>query len=282
MHCKAWRCRRRPRRPAGSRQRISPRTRHLARGRPELRHLLAGEAVDPVSAVDDVAQPAPGPLRRNLDRFGDAVLARAAYPRPKNCNLQSWAFERWNSCAPRLLRCPRSSERTLMTTFLLPDDPVTSLDAYLASEIGGLGIDRAQRLGPAATIDAILASGLRGRGGGGFPTGRKWAGIAAQDRHAPLRRVQRRRGRTGHVQGPRPAAGQPLPARRRRRSSPRSPSAPTRRSSALKRELRARASRPSPGRCRSSSPPASARTARSRSSPDPTSTSSARRRRCSR
>src|SRR5690606_8203054 len=38
----------------------------------------------------------------------------------------------------------------------------------------------AMRLGPAATIDAITESGLRGRGGGGFPTGRKWAGIAAQ------------------------------------------------------------------------------------------------------
>jgi NADH-quinone oxidoreductase subunit F len=67
-----------------------------------------------------------------------------------------------------------------MPTFLLPDDPVTSLDAYLASDIGGLGIDRAQRIGPAATIDAVLASGLRGRGGGGFPTGQKWAGLRAQ------------------------------------------------------------------------------------------------------
>jgi NADH:ubiquinone oxidoreductase subunit F (NADH-binding) len=67
-----------------------------------------------------------------------------------------------------------------MATFLLPDDPVTSLDAYLASDVGGLGTERAQRIGPAATIDAVLASGLRGRGGGGCPTGRKWAGIAAQ------------------------------------------------------------------------------------------------------
>lgn len=67
-----------------------------------------------------------------------------------------------------------------MVTFLLPDDPVTSLDAYLATATGGLGIEQAQRIGPAATIEAVVASGLRGRGGGGFPTGRKWAGIAAQ------------------------------------------------------------------------------------------------------
>src|SRR5688500_12977247 len=67
-----------------------------------------------------------------------------------------------------------------MSTFLLPREPITSLDAYLATEIGGRGIDRAQRLGPAATIATVLASGLRGRGGGGFSTGRKWAGIASQ------------------------------------------------------------------------------------------------------
>ena len=33
---------------------------------------------------------------------------------------------------------------------------------------------------PQDVIDTILASGLRGRGGGGFPTGRKWAFAAAQ------------------------------------------------------------------------------------------------------
>ncbi len=67
-----------------------------------------------------------------------------------------------------------------MTTFLLPDEPITSLAAYLATDTGGLGVQRAQELGPSATIDEVLASGLRGRGGGGFPTGQKWAGIAAQ------------------------------------------------------------------------------------------------------
>jgi NADH:ubiquinone oxidoreductase subunit F (NADH-binding) len=68
-----------------------------------------------------------------------------------------------------------------MTTFLLPPAPIDSLDAWLATDTGGLGVDAAQRAGPAATIDAVTRSGLRGRGGGGFPTGRKWAGIAAQE-----------------------------------------------------------------------------------------------------
>ncbi len=67
-----------------------------------------------------------------------------------------------------------------MSTFLLPAQPIRSIDEYLATEIGGLGVQTAQRIGPEGTIDLVTASGLRGRGGGGFPTGRKWAGIAQQ------------------------------------------------------------------------------------------------------
>ncbi len=66
-------------------------------------------------------------------------------------------------------------------TYLLPAEPIDSIDAWLATDIGGLGVQAAQRLGPAATIEMITASGLRGRGGGGFLTGRKWAGIAAAE-----------------------------------------------------------------------------------------------------
>jgi NADH-quinone oxidoreductase subunit F len=65
-----------------------------------------------------------------------------------------------------------------MPRYLLSDEPITSVEAYLATEVGGAGVATAQAMGPEATIDVIAASGLRGRGGGGFPTGRKWAGIA--------------------------------------------------------------------------------------------------------
>ncbi len=67
-----------------------------------------------------------------------------------------------------------------MAAFLLPPNPIDSLEAYLATDTGGVGIETAQRIGPAATIEVIAESGLRGRGGGGFPTGRKWSGIADQ------------------------------------------------------------------------------------------------------
>ena len=65
-------------------------------------------------------------------------------------------------------------------TFLLPASRVASLDEYLATESGGLGVAAAQRIGPAATIETIADSRLRGRGGGGFPTGRKWSSVAGQ------------------------------------------------------------------------------------------------------
>ncbi|HET6233860.1 MAG TPA: NADH-ubiquinone oxidoreductase-F iron-sulfur binding region domain-containing protein [Acetobacteraceae bacterium] len=39
---------------------------------------------------------------------------------------------------------------------------------------GTQGLARARELGPAATIEEVTQSGLRGRGGAGFPTGIKW------------------------------------------------------------------------------------------------------------
>lgn len=59
---------------------------------------------------------------------------------------------------------------------LLPPTPISSVTAYLESG-GGSGLAHALCIGADATIDMISASGLRGRGGAGFPTGRKWASV---------------------------------------------------------------------------------------------------------
>jgi formate dehydrogenase iron-sulfur subunit len=55
-------------------------------------------------------------------------------------------------------------------------DPL-SLQDYC--DHGGMaGLEKARSLGPIATVEAVLASGLRGRGGAGFPTGIKWKTVA--------------------------------------------------------------------------------------------------------
>ncbi|MGO4873065.1 MAG: formate dehydrogenase beta subunit [Roseiarcus sp.] len=63
-------------------------------------------------------------------------------------------------------------------------DPL-SLDEYRRH--GGLtGLNQAIALGPARTIEEVVASGLRGRGGAGFPTGTKWrtvAGVEADQKY---------------------------------------------------------------------------------------------------
>jgi formate dehydrogenase iron-sulfur subunit len=55
-------------------------------------------------------------------------------------------------------------------------DPLSLTDYHA---YGGLaGLDKARAIGPAATVETVLASGLRGRGGAGFPTGIKWKTVA--------------------------------------------------------------------------------------------------------
>jgi formate dehydrogenase iron-sulfur subunit len=55
-------------------------------------------------------------------------------------------------------------------------DPL-SLDDYRAHG-GWRGLERARSLGPAKTLEEVTKSGLRGRGGAGFPTGIKWKTVA--------------------------------------------------------------------------------------------------------
>ncbi|MEO7397219.1 MAG: NADH-ubiquinone oxidoreductase-F iron-sulfur binding region domain-containing protein [Ilumatobacteraceae bacterium] len=59
---------------------------------------------------------------------------------------------------------------------LVPAAALTSLEEFLAAG-GGDGLSAALTVGADATIAEIGASGLRGRGGGGFLTGSKWDSV---------------------------------------------------------------------------------------------------------
>jgi NADH-quinone oxidoreductase subunit F len=61
---------------------------------------------------------------------------------------------------------------------LLPEEPVRSLAEHAAAG-GGRGLERALALTPDEVTAEVDLAGLRGRGGAGFPTARKWRGVQA-------------------------------------------------------------------------------------------------------
>jgi NADH:ubiquinone oxidoreductase subunit F (NADH-binding) len=65
-----------------------------------------------------------------------------------------------------------------MSSWLLPDQPFGSLDDYLAAG-GGRALPLARERGADWVIDELDRSGLRGRGGAGFPLARKWESVRA-------------------------------------------------------------------------------------------------------
>jgi NADH:ubiquinone oxidoreductase subunit F (NADH-binding) len=61
---------------------------------------------------------------------------------------------------------------------LLGGEAVTTVADYLARD-GGAGLAAARQFGPTLAIRELRLSGLRGRGGAGFPTAKKWASVRA-------------------------------------------------------------------------------------------------------
>jgi NADH-quinone oxidoreductase subunit F len=61
-------------------------------------------------------------------------------------------------------------------SILLAGGAMSNLDDYIAAG-GGRGLVAALERSPQAVIDEVKRSGLRGRGGAGFPTGMKWKAV---------------------------------------------------------------------------------------------------------
>jgi formate dehydrogenase iron-sulfur subunit len=70
-----------------------------------------------------------------------------------------------------------------------------SLDDYKVHS-GYKGLAKALQIGPEAIVEEVVNSGLRGRGGAGFPTGIKWRTVAETPRNrntsfaTPMRAIQ--------------------------------------------------------------------------------------------
>lgn len=65
-----------------------------------------------------------------------------------------------------------------MSALALTQHEPATFEEYRATG-GGLGLERALGMTPAQVVAEIKASGLRGRGGAGFPTGVKWESVRA-------------------------------------------------------------------------------------------------------
>jgi len=70
-----------------------------------------------------------------------------------------------------------TSSGSVLQHRVLPATPMATLDHYRAAD-GGLGLQRATEMSADELIDLVTRSGLRGRGGAGFPTGIKWRTVA--------------------------------------------------------------------------------------------------------
>ena len=81
---------------------------------------------------------------------------------------------------PKLFETPafKSQERRVFKNCGFIDP--TNINHYLANE-GYTGLAKALNMKPQEIVDEIKASGLRGRGGGGFPAGRKWESCLVVD-----------------------------------------------------------------------------------------------------
>jgi formate dehydrogenase iron-sulfur subunit len=88
-----------------------------------------------------------------------------------------------NGTAPSLGRIadhPFIATQTRLTFARAGKTRPLSLDDYYASQ-GWLGLAKAREMGAEAAIDTVITSGLRGRGGAGFPAGIKWQTVARAD-----------------------------------------------------------------------------------------------------
>jgi NADH:ubiquinone oxidoreductase subunit F (NADH-binding) len=76
-----------------------------------------------------------------------------------------------------------TNEHPATAARILPDQPIPNLHDWVEAG-GGRGLQAALEQTPEEVRDLVDRSGLRGRGGAGFPTGRKWQSVVESAREA--------------------------------------------------------------------------------------------------
>jgi NADH:ubiquinone oxidoreductase subunit F (NADH-binding) len=90
------------------------------------------------------------------------------------------------SCLGQCDRAPAALDPELEVLAETPRGPVTGDDPNLALNLAGEdttdyeALAKARQIGAEAVLDCLDAGGLQGRGGAGFPTGRKWRMLCQQ------------------------------------------------------------------------------------------------------
>jgi NADH-quinone oxidoreductase subunit F len=105
------------------------------------------------------------------------VAARLANPTPRDAKNGIGGEQ--DAFAGAATGAPQAGQPGLRLLARVGTVDPSSLDAYRAD--GGFrALERARRVGAEQVIDEVSRSGLVGRGGAAFPTGRKWAAVASQ------------------------------------------------------------------------------------------------------
>lgn len=108
-----------------------------------------------------------------------AVLVNDEQAGPVSPRNAAKVCEGWRGVATDYSK-PRKGEVRVMTELIGKIDP-DSIDNALANGVYD-GFKKALRSDPEAVLAEVEASGLQGRGGAGFPVGRKWRFVAAEKR----------------------------------------------------------------------------------------------------
>ena len=110
----------------------------------------------------------PPNLARRLGSWFDRTLTQLATAEDASSNVEKHAFD----VREKPVEAFMGRQIRIATEGFGIMDPL-DLDEYLLHD-GFKALGRVLSRPPEATVAEVLASGLRGRGGAGFPTGRKW------------------------------------------------------------------------------------------------------------